>query len=319
MLALAFGLLVGACYGYIAERGAFCLNSGFRLVVTKRDHTKVKAYALALALQMLFLPAVFASGFATPTVPGLFPWAAMLGGGIFGFSMAFAGGCAAGVWYKSGSGSAGAMAAVAGMAIGAVVLDSGPLTGIHSFLQSWAPVVGDPANPLWTAAPVVGVLLLLLLSHAAPGTAGVWSWGRTGLLLGGLGLLAWPLSSWAGRQFGLAVLPGTTGLLTAAAGGISGSTPWSGLFTWDILSVLGIPLGAYAAAHRGGQVRWQPVPWRAAIVRFSGGLGLGVGAALAAGCTVGHGLTGVSLLAPGSMLTLLAIFAGRTVVALWGK
>ena len=43
---------------------------------------------------------------------------------------------------------------------------------------------------------------------------------------------------------------------------------------------------------------------------FAGGIGLGVGASLAAGCTVGHGLTGVPLLAPGSIVTLAAIFAG---------
>jgi uncharacterized membrane protein YedE/YeeE len=41
-----------------------------------------------------------------------------------------------------------------------------------------------------------------------------------------------------------------------------------------------------------------------------GGFGLGVGAQVATGCTVGHGLTGLALLAPGSALVTAAIFAG---------
>jgi hypothetical protein len=52
---------------------------------------------------------------------------------------------------------------------------------------------------------------------------------------------------------------------------------------------------------------------------FAGGLGLGVGASLAAGCTVGHGLTGVPLLAPGSILAILSIFAGSAITSLWAQ
>jgi len=46
--ALLTGLLVGSGYGYIAQRGAFCMNSGFRVAVTQRNTTKVKAYVLAI-------------------------------------------------------------------------------------------------------------------------------------------------------------------------------------------------------------------------------------------------------------------------------
>ena len=61
-LAALSGIAVGGAYGYVSQRGAFCMSSGFRFVVTRRDTTKVKAYALAIALQMIVLPAVFAVG-----------------------------------------------------------------------------------------------------------------------------------------------------------------------------------------------------------------------------------------------------------------
>ncbi len=95
------GLLIGGGYGYVAQQGAFRMNSGFRAAVTERNTTKVKAYVLAIALQMLGVPLVFALGLSSPTYPALFPVGAVLGGLLFGASMRRASGCAAGVWYNS--------------------------------------------------------------------------------------------------------------------------------------------------------------------------------------------------------------------------
>jgi uncharacterized membrane protein YedE/YeeE len=170
------------------------MNSGFRMAVTERNTTKVKSYVLAIALQMVVVPLVFALGLSSPTYPAMFPIGAVLGGLLFGLSMRWAGGCAAGVWYKLGSGSLGALAAI-----------------------------------------------------------------------------------------------------------------------------LGIPLGAFVAARRSGPVTASKVSAVSASKHFSGGLGLGVGASLAAGCTVGHGLTGVPLLAPGSMLAIVSIFAGSAITSLWAQ
>ncbi len=309
-LAALTGLIVGGGYGYVAERGAFCMNSGFRVAVTQRNMTKVKAYVLAIALQMVFVPFVFAAGLSSPTYPAMFPAGAVLGGLLFGASMHWAGGCAAGVWYKLGSGSLGALAAVLGMAIGAAALEVGPLVGFRASVQSAGPSIGNaPLEMLWPWAPLAGLVLIGMLWFAGPGHAGAWSWRRTGLAIGVVGILAWPLSSLAARDFGMAVVPGTVSLLAEPAR----------LFTsWGMLFVLGIPLGAFVAARRIGPVTASKVSARKAIKHFAGGLGLGVGASLAAGCTVGHGLTGVPLLAPGSMLAIVSIFAGSAITSLWG-
>ena len=303
------GLLVGGGYGYIAQRGAFCMNSGFRVAVTERNTTKVKAYVLAIALQMLVVPLVFALGLSSPTYPAMFPIGAVLGGLLFGASMRWAGGCAAGVWYKIGSGSLGALTAVLGMAIGAAALELGPLVGLRTAVQSAGPSVRSaPLETLWAWAPIAGLLLVVMLWRAAPGQAGAWSWRRTGIAMGLVGIVAWPLSSLAARDFGMAVVPGTVSLLT---------DPVRRLMSWDVLFVLGIPVGAFVAARRSGPVTASKVSAVSASKHFAGGLGLGVGASLAAGCTVGHGLTGVPLLAPGSMLAIVSIFAGSAITSLW--
>jgi uncharacterized membrane protein YedE/YeeE len=107
----------------------------------------------------------------------------------------------------------------------------------------------------------------------------------------------------------MAVVPGTVGLL---------AEPVARFMTWDVLFVLGIPLGGFIAARQDGPVIASKASLADASKRFAGGFGLGTGASLAAGCTVGHGLTGVPLLAPGSIVAIVAIFAGSAITSLWG-
>jgi len=211
-LGLLGALVVGAAFGYGAQRGAFCMNSGFRAAVDG-DWTKLKALALAVAVQLLLLPAIFATRLARPADLPLLPLAAVVGGLLFGFSMRWAGGCAAGVWYKLGAGDAGALLAILGMALGGLASDSGPLAGVRLSLQQAVPNTVSWRPPLLLAV-AAGLLLLLSLARLAPGRAGAWTWQRTGLWIGATAALAWPVSAAAGRDFGLAVVPGTTGALS---------------------------------------------------------------------------------------------------------
>jgi hypothetical protein len=44
---------------------------------------------------------------------------------------------------------------------------------------------------------------------------------------------------------------------------------------------------------------------------------MGLGGGLAAGCTIGHGLTGLALLAPGSAIAMTAMAAGACWALRW--
>jgi uncharacterized membrane protein YedE/YeeE len=302
-------VLVGVAFGYGSRRGAFCMNSGFRGAL-EGDWTKVKALGLAVAVQLLALPAIFALGFARPASLPLMPLAALAGGILFGLSMRWAGGCAAGVWYKAGAGDVGALLAIVGTSLGAIATDAGPLAAARTAMQSAVlPGVG-PAPP-----PAVsfgfGVLLLGLLVSLPDRRAGAWSWRTTGLWVGAVAAIAWPVSAMAGRQFGLAIVPGTTGWMSALAG--------REFPLWDSLLVLGVALGGWLAARRDGPVSLSTPGPAALLKRFVGGVGLGVGASVAGGCTVGQGLTGLALLAPSSFLVTSAIFGGSALAAVWAR
>jgi uncharacterized protein len=299
-VALFGALVVGAAFGYGARRGAFCMNSAFRGAL-EGDWTKVKALGMAVAVQLLVLPVVFGVGLARPAQLPLLPLAAVAGGVLFGLSMRWAGGCAAGLWYKAGAGDVGALLAILGTSLGAIAADAGPLAAVRTALQSTLVPGGS-----WIASPAVstgiGLLLLGLLASLPDGRAGAWSWRTTGLWVGAVGAIAWAISAAAGRPFGLAIVPGTTGWVSALSG--------RGFPAWDVLLVLGVAFGGWLSARQGGPVSLSaPIP-SALLKRFGGGLGLGVGASIASGCTVGQCLTGLALLAPSSVLVTSAIFGG---------
>jgi uncharacterized membrane protein YedE/YeeE len=306
-LSLVGALGLGAAFGYGAQRGAFCMNSGFRNAIAG-DWTKLKALALAVAVQLLALPVVFWLGLAQPAPLPLRLWAALAGGLLFGFSMRWAGACAAGVWYKLGAGDVGALLALVGMALGATVAESGPLSVARIALQQTAT---DP----WMPAPIVsfaaGLLALAVLARAGYGRAGQWSWRRTGLWIGFTAVLAWPVSAAYGRRFGLAVVPGTVGIVSGVGGG---SFP-----AWDAILVLGLLVGGWLGARRSGPVELTAPRPALLLQRFAGGLGLGIGASIATGCTVGQGLTGLGLLAPSSFVVMGAIFGGRAMATLMSR
>jgi hypothetical protein len=309
MLGVFGALAVGAAFGYGAQRGAFCMNSGFRGAL-EGEWTKVKALSLAVAVQLLLLPAIFATGLARSAELPLPVLGAVAGGLLFGASMRWAGGCAAGVWYKLGAGDVGALLAILGMGLGATASDAGPLATLRNALQQAIPNAASWRPPLLVSV-AAGLLLLAALSCLAPGRAGAWEWRATGLWVGAAATIAWPISAAAGRDFGLAVVPGTTGLLSGIAG-----RPFP---AWDLSLVMGVLAGGWLAARRIGSVAVSAPKPAALVKRFAGGIGLGVGASIATGCTVGQGLTGLALLAPSSFVVMGAIFAGSALATLGAR
>ncbi len=86
------GLPVGLAFGYALQRGRFCMNSAFRDIVLARDSTLLRAYVLALLIQMVGVQALAAAGWVHPGTTPLLWQAALVGGFLFGWGMALSGG-----------------------------------------------------------------------------------------------------------------------------------------------------------------------------------------------------------------------------------
>jgi len=83
------------------------------------------------------------------------------------------------------------------------------------------------------------------------------------------------------------------------------------IITFGVMAVIGLPIGAFIASLFRKEFK---VEGFSGAKDFSlsvvGALLVGIGAVLAMGCSVGHGLTGIATLALGSFLALVAIAVG---------
>lgn len=327
------GGLTGILFGFVLQRGRFCMTSGFRDLFLTRDATLFKAYVLALAIQSTGIFVLQAAGIirlgADP-----FQWlAAAVGGLIFGISLILSGGCASGTYYRIGEGMVGSLIAAVFFGIGALAsrgsgilaplaqriqahtLTVNGATSLHEALgvSPWVLVAG-----LWVAA-----ILFLVRARRAPAPAWQppvdesrswlwravfgrgWSWQVTGLAVGLVAVLAWLTSVSTGRMGGLGITGATAGLLrlVVASGDVSA-------LDWSAFLVLGIPVGSFIAARAAGEFRLRaPGPARL-LQHIAGGLGMGFGATLARGCNIGNGLVAVSQFSLNGWTATLFIILG---------
>lgn len=96
---------------------------------------------------------------------------------------------------------------------------------------------------------------------------------------------------------------------------------------WQVALVIGIVIGAFVSMKLSGAQR-QPIspiwaralgsdsPSRRYAVAFIAGFLMLFGARLADGCTSGHGLSGTAQLAVGSIVAVVAMFAGGIATAM---
>ena len=82
--------------------------------------------------------------------------------------------------------------------------------------------------------------------------------------------------------------------------------------TFGVATIVGVVAGSFVytvAFRRKLRLEWF-ASWQDFGAHVAGGLLMGIGGVLAMGCTIGQGITGVSTLALGSIVTILSIIAG---------
>ena len=317
---LLSGLVVGLAFGYALQRGRFCTNTAFRDVLLIRDDTLLRAWALAVAVQLLGVTALAGGGWLPVTVPPLWLGANLLGGVAFGIGMVLAGGCSSGTCYRVGEGLAGSLLALIGFGVGIVVMAEGALAPLQEALRRplWTSDGEAPTLPgLLGVDPWLVVLPLLVIiavwfwrSGRSSYRSGGWDWRAAGVALGGVGVAAWLASSAAGRPYGLSMTGPLRSWFEALFGG-------SLTLDWGSLLIVGLLAGSFLSALVNGELRWRVPKGSRLLQSGAGGLFMGTGAQLAGGCTIGHSLTGLSVLSLGSMVSTAAILLGAWATAYW--
>lgn len=148
---------------------------------------------------------------------------AIVGGVLFGVGMVLAGGCISGCLYKVGAGNLNSMAALAGIPLGAMLVECGPLYPLQEAMKQHVIKTSDGAVaslpnvlglPYWALAVVFGILTLLAVFLFRKKTQASLSPDAKGLLER---IMTRPWKPWqAGVAIGLLMTPAY--LASAASG-----------------------------------------------------------------------------------------------------
>src|SRR5262245_27593851 len=120
-------LATGVVFGFMLQRGGFCLTRAIANAALSGDTMLARAYVLALLIAMVGVQALDAAGLVEIPIRPLHWLANIVGGLLFGAGMILAGGCSGSTWYRVGEGAIGAWVVLLGFAIGATTVGVGAL------------------------------------------------------------------------------------------------------------------------------------------------------------------------------------------------
>lgn len=319
---LAFGgLAIGLLFGVMAQRTGFCTLGAISDWTLFGDGRRLRSWLLAVAVAVLAAQGLHAAG-TVDLDQSLYRMGAMplgghiIGGLMFGFGMVLAGGCVSRNLVRSGSGDLRALLTLGVIAVAVTVTLSGILGPLRvAFMSATSvaqPYVLDAATGLIVGFfAALALLAFCVLDRTFIGSVPHVAAGLiAGLCVAG----GWALTGLAFDEF--ADMPVPAQSLTFVKP-VADTMDWLKRSTalgapgFGVMTVAGTVLGALLASLADRTFRLTSfVDTRDTLRNIAGGLLMGIGGVLALGCSIGQGITGVSTLAAGSLLTALAIGSG---------
>lgn len=314
-LTTVLGLPLGLLLGYLLEYRDFNMGTALRGVMFKGPKNDLRAYLMILVVNILAVHLLAAIGLLrVESVPFFWP-AVAVGGFLFGLGMSFGTGCT-NVWHRPGTGASGLVFALLGFMIGTHAIRTPLFSTFFLLLRRhvidfhggpptlYALLAPHNATAQWVvAAGASGLLALWLWRLARKDWVVERSWLPTGLMIGVVAVAGWIVGNLDGDTYGLSFTHPTLALGRILFVGDLGA------LYWGVLMLLGVPIGVFLAARRKRTLHFH-VPGFGKLLRLTGsGTLTGVGASIAGGCNVGHGITGISILSVSSVTATLSAMA----------
>ncbi|RRQ24385.1 YeeE/YedE family protein [Guyparkeria sp. SCN-R1] len=343
---LLYVLVLSVVFGAAAQFTRFCLLGGMSAYMGERDGGRMAVYlgAIGVAIVVTTLVQWFAAVDLDQTRPPYrtadFAWGRyLIGGLLFGAGMVLARGCPVRSLVRTSQGSLQALVAIVVMAVAAYAMTrtslfqtaflpwvgalSVDLTAIGIPHQDLAALVGGGAIVYGLIAAALAALLLAVSWRWLPLGGNGLAWFGVLLLGTAVGLGFWVTGGAPGQAADMASMMQTMPQEGLGTQSFTFSAPLgdvvyflqnvdnSSTITFGVVAVVGVFLGSLVSALLRRDVQFSAPraigEWLRTVI---GAAMVGVGAVLAMGCTVGHGLTGLSTLALGSMLSIAAIMLG---------
>jgi uncharacterized membrane protein YedE/YeeE len=335
-------------FGAVAQRANFCTMGAVSDVVNMGDWRRMRMWLLAMAVAIAGTTALAAAGkidLAKSLYTGAqVPWLShVVGGLMFGFGMTLGSGCGSKTLIRIGAGNLKSLVVLIFFGVAAymalrglfaiprvnlldpVRIDVARLGAKTSDLGTLFAAAGlGAAAKLWL--PGIAALALAAFAFASREFRASREMIVAGVVIGAVVVGGWYVSGHLGY---LAEDPATLEEKFVATNSgrmesFSFTAPvafllellimWtdaSRIVTFGIAGVLGMMAGAGAMALATRTFRWEGFASVEDLANhIAGGVLMGAGGVTALGCTIGQGITGVSTLALGSIVTFFAIVAG---------
>lgn len=341
MTLLWAGFLLGCAFGIAARLGRFCLLRGLRQSLGQEASTPpgqapaLQAFALALALALLASQGLHLAGWidlgqAQIVRPSFSMGGVLIGGALFGIGMVLANSCAGRALVLLAGGNLRALVTLLCLGLGAQASLTGVLVPARQWFQALAPMTFDHPSltqllhaAQWSAPARFALLALvpaLLLAAYALWQPALRRSPLQWLSASAIGLLVavgWWLTGNVGVDpFDPQKLTSLSFIAPQAESLLYLQLAVGRSFSLGPAMVLGVLAGALLVALLTGSARWEGFDSPAQLARAAGGgLLMGFGGVLAAGCSIGQGLTGLSSLAIASFPAVVGI-AGGALLAL---
>jgi len=338
-IVLYAALLIGLVFGAVALLSGFCLTSGLRNWWTKGDGRLIRSFALALAVATAGTQALAGAGiidlgpsiYLQPT----FSFALILFGGLlFGYGMVAANACVSRALVLLGRGNLRSLVVVIVVGVTAQMTLKGLVAPLRLAFLHWSEVtlksvslpdimaahglnVSMAAHGLdvslarLLAAGALSVVLLVFALTHAPFRKASWLVAAS-VVIGLLIPAGWFATGYLGAD---PFNPTPVGSLTFVAPSAdslqyvmfsTGST-----LSFGVVVVAGVLVGSFVTALVTRRFALEGYTSVQHMLRSIGGAALmGSGGAMAYGCTIGQGLTGLSTLALPSMVAGTGILLG---------
>lgn len=320
-LVLGLGLLIGVVFGAVGQVTGFCYYRGLKERWTQQPGSKLQSCALALAVAILGTQLSVALGWIDLTqaiylTPRLSWLMLPLGGLLFGYGMALANGCGARALVLLGQGNLRSLVVLLFLGISALVTLSGLLGTLRLTVANQTLLHLSHVSPAQWGSPLLwaGLAAVILLWFALKGPT---SEHRTRNLIGGaiIGLLvvaSWLTTGWIGADPFDPVPPSSLSFVLPVGETIQYAMLATGMnLKFALVVVMGLVLGSASSALIRKKHQLQGFDSPQHLLRSMwGGCLMGIGGVLGMGCTIGQGLSGISTLAFGSVVTLVFISLG---------
>ena len=322
------GAILGAIFGFSAQRSAFCTRSAVLDLTRHRDRHALAIWLAGFAVAILGVQLLLALGLIDVRETRFFSTAqslsgALIGGLAFGVGMILSRGCVSRMLVLAASGNLRALYTSLIVALVGYATYSGvlvPLRDAAGGLLGTGAIGGNDLLALVGLGQDTGVVIGLVLAISAVFLA-IVSRVSFWRLLGGIGVGSSIVAGWYFTySLSLQVFEpiqaeslsfirplATTSALIAAPDSAAGL---------DQGLLVGTLVAAFLAAILFGGFKIQTfseagVP---SILRYTAGAALmGFGGILAVGCTIGAGFTGGSVLAVSSLLGLASMIGGAAI------